>query len=222
MNIPLRRLSEQDLAQLYLQTQAPLKLDALLQGQEKGDIAQIAVHDSMRAQTPDLALISLSLCALVVGRDFPRDLKDGHCGPIVRELAVACEDNLLTVGRLWLDAMLNGIEPDPKSDKDTILSIPDRLRILTSIFMELRDELDPEIPEQSSLHQALNALYYQAESHSDLADRYVENLTAPRRKAASIPAKQPREIPDQIPLPFELNRPQEGAKIVAFSLFRKR
>ena len=218
MNHPLRRLSEQDLAQLYLQTQAPLKLDALLQGMEKGDIAQIAVHDSMRTQTPDLALISLSLCALVVGRDYPIRLKDGPLGPVLRELAVACEDNLLTVGRLWLDSVLNGIDPDPRADKDTILSIPDRLRILTSIFMELRDELDA-----ADLHQALNALYYQAESHSDLADRYVENLTATKRKktGATDTGTPPRAIPDQIPLPFELNRPQEGAEVVAFSLFRK-
>jgi len=224
MNHSLRRLSEQDLAQLYLQTQAPLKLDSLLQGMEKGDIAQIAVHDSMRTQTPDLALISLSLCALVVGRDYPIRLKDGPLGPVLRELAVACEDNLLTVGRLWLDSVLNGIAPDPKADKDTILSIPDRLRILTSIFMELRDELNPEDPAQKFLHQALNALYYQAESHSDLADRYVENLTAARRKKtdSSDTGTPPRAIPDQIPLPFELNRPQEGAEVVAFSLFRKR
>jgi len=64
MTQTLRKLSEQDLAQLYLQTQAPLKLDELLQGQVRGDIAQIGVHDSMRSQTPDLALISYH-CALL-------------------------------------------------------------------------------------------------------------------------------------------------------------
>jgi hypothetical protein len=220
MNNALRRLSEQDLAQLYLQTQAPLKLDALLQGQEKGDIAQIGVHDAMSAQTPDLALISLSLCALVVGRDFPLVLKDGACGPVLREMLVACEDNLLTVGRLWLDSVLNEIAPDPKADKETILSIPDRLRILTSIFMELRDELDADDADQRALHQALNALYYQSESHADLADKYVEGLTAPKKKKVAATAGR-RVVPDQIPLPFDLNRPREGAQVVAFSLFRK-
>ncbi|HEY8964038.1 MAG TPA: hypothetical protein VIN59_06215 [Alphaproteobacteria bacterium] len=216
----LRRLSEQDLAQLYLQTEAPLKLDALLQGQEKGDIAQIAVHDAMRSQTPDLALVSLSLCALIIARDFPRSLKDGPYGPVIRELAFMCEDNLLTVGRLWIDTVVNGILPDPKADKETILSIPDRLRVMTSIYMELRDALDDEDPSQALMFQAVNALYYQAESHSDLADIYVENLTAPKRKTQTT--SRARDIPDQIPLPFELHRPQQGAEVVSFSLFRKR
>jgi len=224
-----RRLSEQDLAQLYLQTQAPLKLDALLQGQEKGDISQIAMHDSIGGQTPDLALISLSLCASIIVRDFPITLKDGPCGPVLRELLFACEDNLLSVGRLWIDSACHNIQPDPKEDKEIILSIPDRLRILTSIFQELRDELDSDDNTQRMLHTALNVLYYQAESHSDLADKYVEDLTTPKRKktdtALSHPgnsAAQSRRTPDQIPLPFGLDRPRDGsAEIVAFSLFRK-
>src|SRR5690606_7498754 len=56
-----RRLSEQDLATLYLHTEAPLKLDALLQTGDMGkrDALQIDVHDVIGAQTPDLALMSL-------------------------------------------------------------------------------------------------------------------------------------------------------------------
>lgn len=206
------RLSEQDLAQLYVQTHAPLRLDALLQGQEKADAAQIAVHDSMSGQTPDLALISLSLCGLIVARDFPLELKDGPYGPVLRELIVCAEDNLFTVGRLWLDCNY-GITPDPKIDRETVTSIPDRLRILTSIFMELRDALQ----ESGHMYWATKTLYYQAESHSDLAEKFVGSL---EKLAKKTPPQRP--IPDHVPLPYELNRPKTGAEIVAFSLFRER
>lgn len=213
----LRRLSEQDLAQLYVQTEAPLKLDDLLQGQAHGQPAQIAVHDSISHQTPDLALISLSLCGLIVVRDFPMALKDGWCGPILRELIVVAEDNLVSVGRLWLDSICHGIKPEPKTDSKIIGSIPDRLRIMTSIFMELRAALEENGDMREMLH-AVNTLYYQAESHADLADKFVGDLA--KMKRAAKPAA--RAIPDQIPLPFDLIRPQVGAEVVSFSLFHKR
>ncbi len=212
------RLSEQDLAQLYMQTEAALKLDDLLQGKAHGDPAQIAVHDSISGQTPDLALISLSLCGLVVVRDFPMALKDGFMGPVLRELIVAAEDNLFSVGRLWLDSICHGMAPDPKADRITIESIPDRLRILSSIFIELRDALE-ESDEHADMASAVKSLFYQSESHSDLADKFVEKLTIARKKKI---AKAQRDIPDQIPLPFELMRPQVGAEIVSFSLFAQR
>jgi|GEM_PF-2072219 len=215
-----RRLSEQDLAQLYVQTEAPLKLDDLLQGQTRGEPAQIAVHDSISHQTPDLALISLSLCGLIVVRDFPHVLKDGYCGPILRELIVCAEDNLMNVGRLWLDSICHGIKPEPKSDSKVIGSIPDRLRIMTSIFMELRDALEENGDMRDMLH-AVRTLYYQAESHADLADKFVGDLDR-MAKAAKAAAKAQRPIPDQIPLPFELTRPREGAEVVSFSLFHKK
>lgn len=217
-----RRLSEQDMAQLYMQTEAALRLDALLQGQTEEDAGQIAVHDTIGGQTPDLALISLSLCALIVARDFPLDLRDGEMGPVIRELSVSAEDNLVTVGRLWLDTSCYGIEPDVKEAKAVILSIPDRLRILTSIFMELRDALE-DGPEP--MYRAVKTLYYQAESHADLADKFVEPVAKKKKPATTPPAKkagQPKKQVDQIPLPFELTRPKAGADVVAFSLFREK
>jgi hypothetical protein len=204
---PHRRLSEQDMAQLYMHTEAALRLDALLQGQELGDIPQIAVHDAIGAQTPDLALISLSLCALVVGRDFPAT----DMGPILSELRISAEDNLVTVGRLWLDTSCYGITPERDAAQAIIISIPDRLRILTSIFMELRDALPLE---NEVMLRAIKTLYYQAESHADLADKFVERLIKPAKKSVKKPAL------DQVPLPFELTRPKVGADIVSFSLFR--
>lgn len=210
--LPPRRLSEQDMAQLYTHTEAALRLDALLQGMEAGDAPQIAVHDAISGQTPDLALISLSLCALVVGRDFPAE---AAITPVLAELRACAEDNLVTVGRLWLDTSCYGIEPVREEAEAIILSIPDRLRILTSIFMELRDATDPA---QEAMERAIKTLYYQAESHADLADKFVERLKkVPKRKASAKPRPG---TPDQVPLPFELTRPKAGADIVSFSLFR--
>lgn len=216
MPIVQRRLTEQDLAQLYLQTEAPLRLDDLLQDRTEGDVAQIAIHDSISAQTPDLALISLSLCGLIIARDYPHALKDGPYGPVLRELAVAAEDNLFTVGRLWVDSTCHGIMPDVKVDRPTLESIPDRLRILSSIFLELRDALEDH--SARAMYHALKTLFYQAESHSDLADKFVEGLERLSKKAKAAA----REIPDQIPLPFELNRPRVGAEVVSFSLFHQK
>ena len=213
---PRLRLSESDLAQLYLQTEAPLCLDNLLQGITPSETGQIAMHDAISSQTPDLALLSLSLCGAIIVRDFPTDLKDGWCGPLLRELLVDGEDNLCTVGMLWLNANCYGIEPDPKADLKTIKSIPDRLRILSSIFMELRDALSDH--SARNVYHALKTLYYQSESHADLADKFVESIT----KAAKKPKKIDPVIRDQIPLPFELTRPQTGAEIVSFSLFHRR
>ncbi len=212
------RLSEQDLAQLYRQTAAPWRLDDLLQNRAEGNDGQVAVHDSLTGQTPDLALISLSLCGLIVARDFPVELKDAHAGPVLRELVMACDENLLTVGRLWLDTVCHGIAP-ARADRETIKSIPDGLRILLSIFQELRDVLDGH--ENRPMRDALKSLYYQAESHADLADRFVAELTAAAKKAKpGKPVKRPAV--DTVPLPFDLSRPRQpgGADIVAFSLFR--
>jgi hypothetical protein len=216
MTQTLRRLSEQDLAQLYLQTEAPLRLDDLLQGQTQGQRAQIDVHDSLSEQTPDLAVISLSLCGLIIARDFPHDLKDGYMGPILRELIVAAEDNLVTVGRLWLDTVCHDVKPDPKADRITIESIPDRMRILSSIFMELRNVMEDRA--ERVMFDALKTLCYQAESHSDLADAFVQKLSEARKRKS----RSQRAVPVQIPLPFELTRPQAGAEIVSFSLFHQR
>ncbi len=213
-----RRLSEQDMAQLYMQTEAALRLDALLQGTESGDVPQIAVHDAIGGQTPDLALISLSLCALIVTRDFPADLKDGEMGPVLRELTVAAEDNLVTVGRLWLDTSCFGIEPELDKAREVVASIPDRLRIMTSIFMELRDAVEDG---DATMYRAIKTLYYQSESHADLADKFVERLAKPpRKKLPEVGATPKKGVPDQVPLPFELTRPKVGADIVTFSLFR--
>ncbi|MBU6235200.1 MAG: hypothetical protein KGQ41_05095 [Alphaproteobacteria bacterium] len=219
------RLSEQDMAQLYMQTEAALRLDALLQGQEEENTAQIAVHDAIGGQTPDLALISLSLCALIIARDFPLELKDGEMGPVIRELVVSAEDNLVTVGHLWLDTSCYGIAPDMKQARPIILSIPDRLRIMASIMMELRDALEGG---NEAMYRAVKTLYYQAESHADLADKFVEPLAAKKKKSAEAKAKpaavaKPAKKPlDQVPLPFELTRPKVGADIVTFSLFREK
>ncbi len=207
---PPRRLSEQDMAQLYMHTEAALRLDALLQGQETGDLPQIAVHDAIGGQTPDLALISLSLCALVIGRDFPAT----DMGPILTELRICAEDNLITVGRLWLDTSCYGIVPEREAAQAIIMSIPDRLRILASIFMELRDALPSD---QDVMLRAIKTVYYQAESHADLADKFVERLNKPLKKVTPKPKKQ---VLDQVPLPFELTRPKIGADVVSFSLFR--
>ncbi len=211
-----RRLSEQDMAQLYMQTEAALRLDALLQGTEAGDAPQVAVHDAIGSETPDLALISLSLCALIIARDFPTQNNGQNNGisPVLRELTVCAEDNLVTVGRLWIDTSCYGIEPERDVAKAVILSIPDRLRILTSIFMELRDVLTPD---NEVMLRAVKTLYYQAESHADLADRFVERLTKPTKKPAP---KAQKPVLDQVPLPFELTRPKAGADVVSFSLFR--
>jgi hypothetical protein len=109
------------------------------------------------------------------------------------------------------------LKPHPKHDRITIESIPDRLRILASIFFELREPLEEHGPEE--MRDAVRSLYYQAESHADMAERFVERLSAAIKAKKS---KSVRAIPDQIPLPFELTRPQIGAEIVSFSLFAQR
>lgn len=218
MTKDLRRLSEKDWAALYTHAQAPIKLDTLLQSVNPDTTTlQIDVHDVIGTQTPDMALISLSLCGLLIVRDFPEDLKDGFCGPVLRELVWDAEDNLLSVGRLWIDINFNDIKPDPKTDKETLLSIPERLRILTSIFMELKDALDPSNRAHALIHQALNVLYYQAESQADLGDAYISQLSNLKKKDS-----MKKSIPDHVPLPFDLERPKDGAQIVSFSLFHKK
>lgn len=214
MSQALRRLSEQDLAQLYLHTQAPLRLDDLLQDRIPGEEGQIAVHDSISDQTPDLALVSLSLCGLIMARDYPVFFADGPMGPVMRELALAAEDNLKTVGRLWLNAAIYGIAPAGKADRAVIESVPDRLRILTSIFFELQESLQGQI---GPMPAAARTLYYQSESHADLADKFVARIPKDPK-----PAAKKRSVPDQIPLPFDLDRPRQGAEVVTFNQFRKK
>src|SRR5690606_14619603 len=109
---------------------APLRLDDLLQGRESGPAAQIAVHDTISGQTPDLALISLSLCGLIVARDYRLHDPETPMGPVLRELALECENNLLTIGRLWVDSALYGVMPDMKNDRRLIETVPDSLRVL--------------------------------------------------------------------------------------------
>jgi len=82
---------------------------------------------------------------------------------------------------------------------------------------KLRDALE-ETSDCPDMCHAVKSLYYQSESHADLADRFVEKLKGRRKKADKVPA---RAVPDQIPLPYELTRPQIGAEVVHFSLFAK-
>lgn len=202
------RLTEQDLARLYLQTEAPIAFDKLIDAPKDDADLQRELHDTLSSQTPDLALISLSLCGLVAARGLPGQVEH----TLLTELAINAEDNLLTVGRLWLDHACYGIAPDAAHDGPILLSIPERLRILTSIYIEMRDGVTQTTP----VRQALSALYYQAESHSDLADIFIEQMLGTEKKHK---AKTP--VLDQIPLPLELQPRHEAGKVVQFSLFRE-
>ncbi len=201
------RLTEQDLARLYLQTEAPIVFDKLVDAPRDDADLQRELHDTLSSQTPDLALISLSLCGLVAARGLPGQVD----GALLTELAHNAEDNLLTVGRLWLDHACYGIAPDAAHDGPILLSIPERLRILTSIYIEMRDG----ISQTNSVRQALNALYYQAESHSDLADIFIEQMMGTQKP------KPKKPVLDQIPLPIDLQPKHEAGKVVQFSLFRE-
>lgn len=215
------RFTEKEMAILYEHTEAPYLFDALVQGLNPDPNLHQKVHEIIGKQGPDVALLSLCLCGLVVARDLRLQLISSDKAGLLEDLKPLCaeleqhaHECLYSLGRLWLDTVVFELDVNPLAGLHILRDIPTNLQVMGSIFGELRDWCGAE---EDPMRTALNILYYQAESHADRAEEFVLSMLEPTRE---------RKVTAQhanVPLPLDLQTAildhTEGAKVIPFSVF---
>lgn len=131
----ISRLSERNLASLYEQCQAPMRLHMALHGAEGLTETHVTeIEGIVRFNPPDLALISLGLCAVVLAEHLVRDGSE-HVAQIT-ELKYLGIDSVETFGPVYLG------ESTQLEDLEALLELcPIHLCALGSIFEELSDDV---------------------------------------------------------------------------------
>lgn len=217
-----QRFTEKEIALLYEHTEAPYLFDALVQGVTPDPSLGQKVHEIMGRQSPDVALLSLCLCGLVVARDLRlRLIEQGEAAedlrPLCAELDTHAHESLYALGRLWLDTVVFELDVNPINGLRVLRDIPTNLQVMTSIFGELRDML----PDEDPMRSALNILYYQGESHADAAEAFVSTMFEPQKRMdkRAMPTAQ-ATIP--LPLDIQEHAQEGGAKVIPFSVFAAR
>ncbi len=135
LGLMISRLSERNLAALYDQCQAPVRLHMALHGAE-GITAdgQTEIEGIVRFNPPDLALISLGLCAVVLAEHLVRENSE-HVAQVteMKYLGIDCVE---TFGPVYLGES-TGLE-----DLEALLELcPIHLCALGSIFEELSENV---------------------------------------------------------------------------------
>lgn len=131
----ISRLSERNLAALYEQCQAPVRLHAALYS-EAGLTPEThtEIEGIVRFNPPDLALISLGLCAVVMAEYLVREQSE-HVAQVT-ELKYLGIDSVETFGPVYLG------DSTELEDLEALLELcPIHLCALGSIFEELSDDV---------------------------------------------------------------------------------
>jgi hypothetical protein len=129
----ITRLSERNLAHLYQQTQAPAKLHTSLYTPEGvTDTVAADVEAIMRQSPPDLALIALGLCAVVLAEFMTRQEQFADEHAIVTEMKYLGIESVETFGPPYLGEDIGLV------DIDELLELcPVQLCALGSLFEDI-------------------------------------------------------------------------------------
>lgn len=186
------KLSQPELGILYVETQAPMGVQQCLLHQQLHDQDKITLHQIISGQQPDVALISLGLCGVVLANHlFEREgVETGtELAALVTEMKHIAVNAAEDYGRLWI----NAAEHEKRETEDNELALleeaPEILNALGSVLEELQDEF--ETPEY--VHEIIKMLTYQSYAQADLAEQYLDLIAAKRTPHG-----------DPIPLPLEL------------------
>lgn len=222
-----KRLNEKELGTLYAYCGAPLRLHHMLEKDfpKAGDAAAISVfdatpylgelHDSLSAQGPDDALLSLSLMGWIIEDYCSYIYSDAEAlRPLCAEMKSEAENVIHDLGRLRIDLDSYRAEISDKEIFDHLKGVPDSLCVLASVFAELQEAFRDM--GRKDMAQISRLLCYQAESQADYAWRYVEMMAGKESDQDEAALK-----PD-IPLPFDMQPEQDSQKIIDLSLFRRR
>ena len=203
-NLPQKKLNEKELGSLYLISATPLHVDKILKKNDYGDDHIAAIHHSLSAHAPDMAMIGIALCGNILAEALKKKSLD-VIEPLATELKYLSINTLEEVGRIWIDACHYGIDR-PDDIEDIVTQSPDILCMFASIFMEIAEACTPE----PDIFRAVAAsLMYQCEAHADSARSLLENADPKPSKTAI----------EDIPLPPELQAKSYTDNVVTFTLF---
>lgn len=186
------KLSQPELGILYVETQAPMGLQECLIHEQLHDADKVALHQMVSGQQPDVALISLGLCGVVLANHLYDQLNiqpGTDLSALVTEMKHIAVNAAEDYGRVWINAR----EHDKRDDEDDELALleaaPEVLNALGSVL----EELSADISEPAYVHEIIKLLAYQSYAQADLAEQYLELIAAKRAPHG-----------DPIPLPMEL------------------
>lgn len=129
----ITRLSERNLALLYEHTQAPMHMHAALYAPEGLTVnIQADIEDMLRHNPPDLALISLGLCAVVLADYMTRHEKFEDVHALVTEMKYLGIESVETFGPPYLGEDIGLL------DMEELLGLcPIQLCALGSLFEDM-------------------------------------------------------------------------------------
>ena len=213
-----KKLNEKELGSLYLVSETPLIADRILNASpEKTDYKDQdiqALHLSLGAHAPDMALIAISLSGNMIAEAM-KDTGLPHLKPLATELKYLSVNTVEEVGRIWIDACRYGIHNQADID-DMVHQSADILCMFASIFMEIAEAATPQ-PE--TIRALTAAMMYQCEAQADSARSLIDNAIDTASNHGDSHAGASRSSLDSIPLPEELQNKHYTDNVVTFTLF---
>lgn len=184
LGVMITRLSERNLASLYEQTQAPMRLHAALYDPAAGltDEVQGEIEAILRDNPPDLALISLGLCAVVLAEYLNRvsddDTLDAHHA-VITEMKYLGIESVEIFGPPYLGEDIGLI------DLEELLSLcPAQLAALGSLFDDI-----------SEFFPFAETLSHMAYDQADRAEAMLTGETPPEIAAHGDAAPSSNVVP---------------------------
>lgn len=220
-----KRLSEKELGTLYAYCGTPLRLHTMLEKDFPKAGASIEgfdespflaeIHDSLSAQGPDDALLSLALIGYIL-EDYISFYyaEDMNLRVLGTELKCEADNVVHDLGRLRIDLDSYRAQIAETEIMAHLKQVPEGLCILASIYQEMQEAFKES--GRKDLSKLARLLCYQSEAQADHAWNYVQALVHPEE------GKQATDVLDNIPLPMDMQTATDSDKVVDFSLFRRR
>lgn len=193
-------LTQPELGILYIEMGTPLRFQKFLKNGRLNDDEAIELHQMMSDQKPDTALISLGLAGIVYANYIlQKYTAEKDFSVLATELKYFSIDVVERFGRVWINA-----REHEKMDRDIeealLLECPELLNAYGSIVQEIHEI--SETAGHGILSQLGKVLEYQAYSHANLAESYLDMLKSEGHIREGFSG-------DPIPVPSDLQREPE-------------
>lgn len=168
---PAQMLTDQQLARLFTRLQVPVTIQSLLDDQRLlDDENRLAICDMISGQTPDQALLSIALSAMLLDA---RLRENGHrCAEILAMSAEMIVQDYAPLYVAHLEKNKNGSLFD-RSDIEFLSTIPEDLESLSDLLSVVADV----VPADCHIYRVIaTILAAQASAQALLAETLVETM----------------------------------------------
>ena len=196
-------LTDQQLARLFTALQVPVAVQSVLDEQTPlNDETILALHDMISCQTPDQALLSLSISSLLL--DARLRASGQRCAEI---LAMSAEMMVQDYAPLYVEhtQVQKGTSLFDRTDLEFLESIPEDLESIGDLLSVVADVLPASLPDFRRIAQILatqaSAQALVAETIVDMMGHDIDESEFVDLGALSLKTQETQNLPDNV-IPF--------------------